>query len=187
MDPETPGSPPGATASPGEPRAARAPAASTPTSSGGAGEAAARDRLLAEIRQSNRFFYGTVASQAQRIEIVEDRLVFAFPPARRTLAAQLKAKREWIETLCTRVVGRRLTVEAVQEAAEAPVAREQGGTVASPGAAGGKDTMTAAAAGDHPPAADGPAAELRARALGDSVVRAMLELFPAEITGVEKI
>ena len=187
VDPETLGSPPGATASPGEPRAARAPAASTPTPSGGAGEAAARDRLLAEIRQSNRFFYGTVASQAQRIEIVEDRLVFAFPPARRTLAAQLKAKREWIETLCTRVVGRRLTVEAVQEAAEAPVAREQGGTVASPGAAGGKGTMTGAAAGDHPPAADGPAAELRARALGDSVVRAMLELFPAEITGVEKI
>ena len=189
-DPETSGVPPGAASSPGEPRAARAPAASTPVRAAGSGEPDARDRLLAEIRQANRFFYGTVASQAQRIEIVEDRLVFAFSPARQTLAAQLKAKREWIETLCARVVGRRLTVEVVREqAAEAPVAQEQGGTVASPGAAGGTGTVAGEkqAAGDHPPAAEGPAADLRARALGDSVVKAMLELFPAEITGVEKI
>ena len=188
-DPEASSLPSGATSSPGEPRVARTPPASTPAAAG-SGEADARDRLLAEIRQANRFFYGTVASQAQRIEIVEERLVFAFPPARQTLAAQLKAKREWIETLCARVVGRRLTVEVVQDpAAEAPVAQEQGGTVASPGAAGGAGTAAGEkpAAGDPPPAADGPAAELRARALGDSVVKAVLELFPAEITGVEKI
>ena len=189
-DPETAGVPSGATSSPGEPRAARTPVASTPARAAGSGEPDARDRLLAEIRQANRFFYETVASQAQRIEIVEDRLVFAFSPARQTVAAHLKAMREWIETLCARVVGRRLTVEVVREqAAEAPVAREQGGTVASPGAAGGTGTVAGEkqAAGGHPPAAEGPAADLRARALGDSVVKAMLELFPAEITGVEKI
>ncbi len=188
-DPEASSTPPVA-ASPGEPRVARTPAAPTPAPAAGSGEVDATDRLLAEIRQANRFFYGTVASQAQRIEIVEDRLVFAFPPARQTLAAQLRAKREWLETLCARVVGRRLTVDVVQEqAAEAPVAQAPGGTVASPGGAGGTGTVAAEnpAAGDHPPAADGPAAELRARALGDSVVKAMLELFPAEITGVEKI
>ena len=67
--------------------------------------------------------------------------------------------------------------------------RSRGGTVASPGGAGGTGAVAGEkqAAGDHPPAADGPAAELRARALGDSVVKAMLELFPAEITAVEKI
>ena len=189
-EPATPGLPRGAASSAGESRAARTPAAATPVPAAGSGDVDAKDRLLAEIRQSNRFFYGTVVSQAHRIEIVEGRLVFAFPPARRTLAAQLKAKREWIETLSARVVGRRLTVEAVQEqAAEAAVAQEPGVTAASPGAAGGKGTMAGEkpAAGDQPPAADGPAAELRARALGDSVVKAMLELFPAEITGVEKI
>ena len=189
-DPETPSMPLGAASSPGAPSLARTPAAPTPAPAAGSGEADATDRLLAEIRQASRFFYGTVASQAQRIEIVEDRLVFAFPPARQTLAAQLRAKREWIETLCARVVGRRLTVEVVQEqAAEAPVAEAQGGTVASPGGAGGTGAVAGEkqAAGDHPPAADGPAAELRGRALGDSVVKAMLELFPAEITAVEKI
>ena len=188
-DPVESGLPPGATRSTGEPRGARTPAASTRTPAGGAAESDAKDRLLAEIKQANRFFYGTVASQAQRIEIAGDRLVFAFPPARRTLADQLQAKREWIETLSARVVGRRLTVEAVQEPATgAPVAQEQGGTAAAPGA-GGTGTMDGEkpAAGGGPPAAAGPAAELRARALGDSVVKAMLELFPAEITDVERI
>jgi hypothetical protein len=37
------------------------------------------------------------------------------------------------------------------------------------------------------PAADGAAAGLRERALGDPVVKAVLELFPAEITEVESI
>ena len=191
-DPAESGLPPGATRSAGEPRVARTPAASTQTPAGGAGESDAKDRLLAEIKQANRFFYGTVASQAQRIEIAGDRLVFAFPPARRTLADQLRAKRDWIETLSARVVGRRLTVEAVQEQApEAPVAREQGGTAAAPVAGGGVATGTMdgekPAAGGGLPAAEGPAAELRARALGDGVVKAMLELFPAEITDVERI
>ena len=194
-------SPPGPTRSTGESRVARTPAASTRTPAAStrtpaasartpAGEpeaSDAKDRLLAEIKQANRFFYGTVASQAQRIEIAGDRLVFAFPPARRTLADQLRAKREWIETLSAKVVGRRLTVEAVQEhATEAPVAQQQGGPAAAQGAGGGLDGKKPAAAGG-PSAADGPAAELRARALGDSVVKAMLELFPAEITDIERI
>ena len=131
-------------------------------------------------------------SQAQRIEVVGDRLVFAFPPARQTLAAQLKAKREWIETLSARVVGRRLTVEAVQEQpAEAQGAQEQAAAAVAPGAGGAAGTGTMAGEGSvtkgGSPVADGPSTRLRERALGDSVVKAMLELFPAEITSVEKI
>ena len=154
----------------------------------------AKEALLAEIKQANRFFHGTVVAQAQRIELVGDRLVFAFPPGRQTLAGQLKAKREWLETLAAKVVGRRLTVEAVEgEAAHEHGAQELAGAGAGPGASGagpGGPAATAAAgavAGDGPPAADGPDAELRARALGEPVVKAMLELFPVEITDVEKI
>jgi DNA polymerase-3 subunit gamma/tau len=178
----------------GDPRAAPAPVASVaaPAATGPAGEAGAKDMLLAEIKQANRFFHGTVVSQAQRIEVVGDRLVFAFPPARQTLAAQLKAKREWIETLSARVVGRRLTVEAVQEQpAEAQGAQEQAAAAVAPGAGGAAGTGTMAGEGSvtkgGSPVADGPSTRLRERALGDSVVKAMLELFPAEITSVEKI
>ena len=178
----------------GDPRAAPAPVASVaaPAATGPAGEAGAKDMLLAEIKQANRFFHGTVVSQAQRIEVVGDRLVFAFPPARQTLAAQLKAKREWIETLSARVVGRRLTVEAVQEQpAEAQGAQEQAAAAVAPSAGGAAGTGTMAGEGSvtkgGSPVADGPSTELRERALGDTVVKAMLELFPAEITSVEKI
>ena len=45
----------------------------------------------------------------------------------------------------------------------------------------------AATAGGVPEAAPGQAAGLREQALGDTVVKALLELFPAEITDVEKI
>ena len=178
----------------GRPRAARTPVASVaaPAAKGPAGEAGAKDMLLAEIKQANRFFHGTVVSQAQRIEVVGDRLVFAFPPARQTLAAQLKAKREWIETLSARVVGRRLTVEAVQEQpAEAQGAQERAAAAVAPSAGGAAGTGTMAGEGSvtkgGSPVADGPSTRLRERALGDSVVKAMLELFPAEITSVEKI
>ena len=178
----------------GDPRAAPAPVASVaaPAATGPAGEAGAKDMLLAEIKQANRFFHGTVVSQAQRIEVVGDRLVFAFPPSRQTLAAQLKAKREWIETLSARVVGRRLTVEAVQEqSAEAQGAQEQAAAAVAPSAGGAAGTGTMAGEGSvtkgGSPVADGPSTRLRERALGDSVVKAMLELFPAEITSVEKI
>ena len=182
------------TAGAGDPRAAPAPVASVaaPAATGPAGEAGAKDMLLAEIKQANRFFHGTVVSQAQRIEVVGDRLVFGFPAARQTLAAQLKAKREWIETLSARVVGRRLTVEAVQEQpAEAPGAQEQAAAAEAPSAGGAAGTGTMAGEGSvtkgGSPVADGPSTKLRERALGDSVVKAMLELFPAEITSVEKI
>ena len=185
---------PAGAASAGDPGAARTPVASipAPAAKGPAGEAGAKDMLLAEIKQANRFFHGTVVSQAQRIEVVGDRLVFAFPPARQTLAAQLKAKREWIETLSARVVGRRLTVEAVQEqSAEAQAAQEQAAAAVAPGAGGAAGTGTMAGEGSvtkgGSPVADGPSTRLRERALGDSVVKAMLELFPAEITSVEKI
>ena len=181
-------------ASAGDPGAARTPVASipAPAATGPAGEAGAKDMLLAEIKQANRFFHGTVVSQAQRIEVVGDRLVFAFPAARQTLAAQLKAKREWIETLSARVVGRRLTVEAVQEQpAEAQGAQEQAAAAVAPSAGGAAGTGTMAGEGSvtkgGSPVADGPSTKLRERALGDSVVKAMLELFPAEITSVEKI
>ncbi len=163
------------------------PAAPAPASTGSA-ESDPKDALLAEIKRSNRFFHGTVVAQAQRIELAGDRLVFTFPPGRRTLAGQLQARREWLETLSARVVGRRLTVETVQEQAAQEQAREAGRGASGVGGARGAGATAAdgPVTGSGPPAG-GPADELRERALGDTVVKAMLELFPAEITDVEKI
>ena len=157
-----------------------------------------KEALLAEIKQANTVFHGMVVVPARRIELQGDRLVFTFPADRRTAAARLKTKRKWVEELASRVVGRPVTVEAVREEKgegeekgekgreqprEAPGAGElQAGT--AEGAAAATPAGTVA---DDGSAGGGTATGLRERALGDSMVKAMLELFPAEITDIESI
>lgn len=145
--------------------------------------------LLAEARRVSKLFHALVVVPARRIDLEGDRLVFTFPPDRRTAADRLQEKREWLETLSARVVGRRLTVEAVQEAGEPEQPRgasDAGGARAGAADGAGSTAAVDPVPGDSP-AADGAAAGLRERALGDPVVKAVLELFPAEITEVESI
>ncbi len=146
------------------------------------------DALLAEIKRANKVFHGMVVAPATRIELSGDRLVFTFPADRRTAAAQLKKKREWVEGLVSQVAGRRLTVEAVQEReaqqpSEAPVA----GDTRAGGAGDGAVAAVPGRSTDDGAEGQEPAAGLRERALGDSMVRAVLDLFPAEITDIESI
>ena len=144
--------------------------------------------LLAEIKQTNKVFHGMVVVPARRIELQGDHLVFTFPPDRRTAAAQLKKKREWVETLASRIVGRRLSVEAVQEhgGQDGPAETPGSGKTSGPGEPEADTAAAGAAAGDGA-AADGRAAGLRERALGDPLIKAVQELFPAEITDIESI
>ena len=114
--------------------------------------------ILAEIKRAKKFFHGTVVAQAQHIDLVGDRLVFAFTPSQRTLAAQVEQTRGWLETMASKMLERTITVETTQ--------------------------------GDEESAAPAPGAdpqELRARAMNDQVVKAMLDVFPAEIGEVENI
>ena len=120
--------------------------------------------ILAEIKRAKKFFYGTVVAQAQHIDLVGDRLVFAYTPAQRTLASQVQQNRRWLETLATKVIGRAVAVGTTQEDA----------------------TSTALAEAPAPASDTGPQ-ELRARAMKDQVVKAMLDVFPAEIGEVEQI
>ena len=120
--------------------------------------------ILAEIKRAKKFFYGTVVAQAQHIDLVGDRLVFAYTPAQRTLASQVQQNRRWLETLATKVIGRAVAVGTTQEDA----------------------TSTAPAEAPAPASDTGPQ-ELRARAMKDQVVKAMLDVFPAEIGEVEQI
>ena len=120
--------------------------------------------ILAEIKRAKKFFYGTVVAQAQHIDLVGDRLVFAYTPAQRTLASQVQQNRGWLETLATKVVERPVAVGTTQE-----------------------DAKPAAPAEVPPPAPDIDPQKLRACAMNDQVVKAMLDVFPAEIGDVEQI
>ena len=120
--------------------------------------------ILGEIKHAKKFFYGTVVAQAQHIDLVGDRLVFAYTPAQRTLASHVQQNRGWLETLATKVLERTVAVGTTQE-----------------------DAKPAAPAEAPPPAPDTDLQELRARAMNDQVVEAMLDVFPAEIGDVEPI
>ena len=127
-----------------------------------------KDAFLAEVRRGKKFFHGTVVAQAQKIEVAGDTITFTFAPAHRALRTQLDQTRPWLEDAASKIAGRRMAV------------------VGAEGAGGAPPTAAPAAAR---PAKAAPASEdsLKAKALADSGVQAMLDVFAAEITKVEEI
>jgi DNA polymerase III subunit gamma/tau len=139
-----------------------------------------KDAFLGEIRKAKKFFYGTVVAQAQRIDVEADRVVFVFGPQHRALRVQLEQNRAWLESAATQLAGRRMTVTAAEGA---------GGPQVTPKSA------TAGEAGAHSGTGGGPAGErgpdrqqtLKERALSDTGVQTMLDVFAAEIKDVEEM
>jgi DNA polymerase-3 subunit gamma/tau len=121
-----------------------------------------KDAFMNEIKKAKNVFYQTVVAQAQKIDVSGDRITFTFGPNQRTLKDMFDQNRGWLESVAHQAAGRRFTVVGVQGEAAAP--RDQD-------------------AAD----ADEKKNRLRERALADSGVQAMLEVFPAEIRDVEEM
>jgi hypothetical protein len=136
-----------------------------------------KESLLAEVQKAKKFFFNTVIAQAQKIELERDKVVFTFSPQHRALRAQLEQNRPYLETTASQLAGRKMTVAAA----------EGSGGPASPAAAGFGGTPSAADAAS----AGGPQGdkkqELKDRALADTGVQTMLDVFAAEIKDVEEM
>jgi DNA polymerase-3 subunit gamma/tau len=127
------------------------------------------DALLAEVRQSKPMLYNSVVAQAQRMEIVDDRITLQFAAAQK-MGPAFDKYRSQLEEIATRVAGRRMTA------------------VADHGATGGSaGTAAAAAPAGTPAGSPEQKAALKEQALADAGVRALLEVFPAEIRDVEEM
>jgi DNA polymerase III subunit gamma/tau len=170
--------PPAAPASP-------KPASQTPTEIAEAGPnlkpvdaAVLKDTFLVEIRKAKKFFYGTVVAQAQKIEFERDKVVFLFAPQHRALRVQFDQHRAWLEAAATQLAGRKMAVVAAE-----------GPAVAGAPAMSGKTPDFAG--GDNGSPADGPGGDqkqsLKERALSDTGVQTMLDVFAAEIKDVEEM
>ena len=178
--PSSAASPAAATATGGAPPppAAQAgsdtPASGAPDASGAVPppDADAKAAVLDAIKRGKKFFHGTVVAQAQRITLLDDRLVFTFTPGQRTLVRQAQQQREWMESLATEAVGRPIAVAVTT--GEAPA-----------------DELAPAAGASRPASAKDAGGDkvdpLRERAMKDSVIKAVLDVLPAEIDSVEKI
>ena len=134
------------------------PAPAKPT----AGAASLKDALLAEIRSGKAFLYNTVVAQAQKIEVVDERVTFTFLPHHKALKEQLEQARGWLEAAGERLAGRKITL-VMAHSTEVPDIKAD----AAPAASGGRD--------------------LKTEALSSSAVQAVLDVFPGEIKDVEEL
>jgi len=128
-----------------------------------------RDRFLTELQRAKATFYGMVVSQAQTVECDGRRLLFTFAPANEHLRAQVEARKGELESIAQQIAGARVPIVTMR------------GVAPSPDAPAVPAPLMAA------PPAPVPDADLRTRALADEHVRALLEIFPAEITRVDEI
>ena len=135
---------------------------------------ALKDELLAEVRSKRGFFYNTVVAQAQRIEVTEERITFAFLPVHVKLRELFEQQRGWLEEAAQRLSGRKMTVIAVQaESASGPGEAP----AAPPAPVASTETSTASAAG----------ADAKQDVMATPVMRDLLDVFPAEIRNIEEL
>ena len=183
---DAPPAPPAATPSPGgTPPADVQPTSAAHASSASADparepDAPARDApttdakaaVLDAIKRAKSFFHGTVVAQAQRIALRDDRLEFTFTATQRSLLRQAEQRRGWMESVASEVVGRPIAVSVTTG----------GGATDTPAPAGGASGPATAS-----DANGGEVDPLRERVMKDSLIKAMLDVLPAEIESVEKI
>jgi len=138
---------------------------------------ALKDALLAEIRKTKLVFYSTVVAQAQKIDVAAGKVTFTFSANQNALRSMFEQNRSWLESVAEKLAGRKIVVDSTQAGAEpAPGAGDSGRPGDGQSAAGGgqankTDRKTA----------------LKEQALADAGVKALLEVFPAEIRDVEEM
>jgi DNA polymerase-3 subunit gamma/tau len=120
------------------------------------------ERLLERIKAGKRVLYGTSVAQAQRIEFVGDTLRVVCLANQRFVMAQMEQNRAWLEQTASEVAGRPITLELI-------------------------NSGEAAVANGAPAPEDAARAQLKQRALADTAVQTMLDVFTAEIRDVEEI
>jgi DNA polymerase III subunit gamma/tau len=131
-----------------------------------------KDKFLAEIRSGKMTLYNTVVAQAQRIEVINDRITFVFGPAHSSLRGLLDQQKPWLDAAAERVAGRKIAVTSELTSATTPA----GAGVSNP-----ESRIP------NPDEAAEKKRDLKAEAMASSTVQAMLEVFPAEIRDVEEM
>ena len=135
-----------------------------------AADGAFKDRFLAGLKASKSTFYNLVVASAFRIDASPSAVVFAFLANQKNAKSQCEEQKTWIASIAEKVAGKPVPVTiTVADAGSAPSPAP-----ASP-ASLGSPTGPAAASGD-----------VKAEALANSTVQAVLEIFPVEKTTVEE-
>ena len=127
-----------------------------------------KDAFLAEIKSQKSTFYNLVVASAYSIDVSADKIVFAFQANKKNAKQQCEDQKAWLTTIAETVAGRPIPVAIVTadaDAPPAPVPSTLGSPVAKPKADPG---------------------DLKAEAMANSTVQAVLEIFPVDKTTIEE-
>ena len=137
-------------------------------STAGEGGPSLKDAFLAEIKSQKSTFYNLVVASAYSIDASADKIVFAFQPNKKNAKQQCEDQKAWLMTMAEKVAGRPMAVAIVvadADAAPSPAPSNLGSPVAAPKA--------------NPD-------DLKAEAMANATVQAVLEIFPVDKTTIEE-
>ena len=137
----------------------------TPGTNSGSADAL-REKFLAEIKANKSTFYNLVVASAFRIDASASGISFTFLPNQKNAKSQCDEQKAWLQSIAEKVAGRPVPVSiAVADAATQPAP-------ASP--------VSAA------PTQRSSPEDLKAEAMANSTVQAVLEIFPVDKTTIEE-
>jgi DNA polymerase III subunit gamma/tau len=141
----------------------------TSGTSGTPGTEGFKDRFLAEIKSGKATFYNLVVASAYRIDATTSGINFVFLANQKNAKAHCEEQKAWLQSLAEKVAGKPVPVSVVVAEGSAP-AREHSGEPRR----------------DEPAAQKSSPEALKAEAMANSTVQAVLEIFPVEKTTIEE-
>ena len=138
-----------------------------PTGGAGATESGFKDRFLNELRSGKATFYNLVVASAFRIEATPSGISFVFLPNQKNAKGQCEEQKAWLQSIAEKVAGKPVPVSITIADGASPSAN----TLATPAPA---------------PVHKSSPEELKAEAMANSTVQAVLEIFPVEKTTIEE-
>ncbi|HYE89153.1 MAG TPA: DNA polymerase III subunit gamma/tau [Vicinamibacterales bacterium] len=150
------------------------PQASSPGSPGpkpevlAAGDGGFKDRFLSDVKSAKSTFYNLVVASAYRIDASASGVVFSFLPNQKNAKSQCEEQKTWLASMAEKVAGKPVPITVVVAESGASPAPAQASPASLPSSA-------SPASGD-----------LKAEALANSTVQAVLEIFPVDKTTIEE-
>ena len=148
--------------------------AGTSGTAGASSDSAFKDRFLAELKSGKSTFYNLVVASAFRIEASAVSISFVFLPNQKNARSQCEEQKAWLQSIAEKVAGKSVPITvSVADGGSVPPA-------ASVSARQPSDGLRRDGLGPQ------PSPDVKAEAMANSTVQAVLEIFPVEKTTIEE-
>jgi DNA polymerase-3 subunit gamma/tau len=126
-----------------------------------------KDRFLSEVKAAKSTFYNLVVASAFRIDASPAAITFAFLPNQKNAKSQCEEQKAWLQSIAEKIIGKPVPFAVVVV---------DGGSTPSPASPPSPSSPVPKASPD----------DVKAEAMANSTVQALLEIFPVEKTTIEE-